>query len=264
MGEDALHVPQPLIQVMAVEDLPSPVPPLIHRQAEPPTDLPPTASSTMSFRLLRGRALVTALLKDPNSLFFAKPVDPVRDGCPTYLDEIKEPMDLGTISAKVEGRKYQTMGQLAYDVELVFANCRQFNNPGDALTLFADALEATYWREWARLGSPRMTPEERKAMLSLLNRTLKDARSHLFRIAVDPVALGIPHYHDIIPKDKARDLSLIKRKLEKGEYTSLEDVDQDFLLMIKNARNFNGADSFVTAAANELDNFWRAQRPQVG
>jgi len=46
-----------------------------------------------------------------------KPVRPIEDGCPTYLDEIKEPMDFGTIDKK----KYKTMGQLAYDIELVFA-----------------------------------------------------------------------------------------------------------------------------------------------
>ena len=48
-------------------------------------------------------------------------MDPVNDGCPTYLDEIKEPMDLGTIAKKLEGKKYKTMGDLAYDIELIFA-----------------------------------------------------------------------------------------------------------------------------------------------
>jgi len=156
------------------------------------------------------------------------------------------------------------MGQLAYDVELIFANCRQFNNPGDSVTGLADALEGTYWREWARVASVRMTSEEKKAMISLLNRVMKDTRSQYFRFAVDPAHLGIPHYHEIIPKDQARDLSLIKRKLEKGEYASLEDVDQDFLLMVNNAREFNGPDSFVTSAADELDHFWRSQRSQIG
>ena len=38
----------------------------------------------------------------------------------SYLDEIKEPMDLGTISKNIDTRRYKTMGQLAYDIELVF------------------------------------------------------------------------------------------------------------------------------------------------
>lgn len=51
---------------------------------------------------------------------FARPVDPIADGCPTYLQEIKEPMDLGTVSKKIDGKRYKTMGQLAYDIELIF------------------------------------------------------------------------------------------------------------------------------------------------
>lgn len=38
-----------------------------------------------------------------------------------YLDEIKHPMDLGTIGKKIEQKKYKTMGQFARDIELVFA-----------------------------------------------------------------------------------------------------------------------------------------------
>jgi len=38
-----------------------------------------------------------------------------------YLDEIKEPMDLGTIQTKIEEKRYKTMGKLAYDIELIFA-----------------------------------------------------------------------------------------------------------------------------------------------
>jgi transcription initiation factor TFIID subunit 2 len=36
------------------------------------------------------------------------------------LQEIKEPMDLGTIAKKVDAKRYKTMGDLAYDIELVF------------------------------------------------------------------------------------------------------------------------------------------------
>lgn len=38
-----------------------------------------------------------------------------------YLEEIKHPMDLGTIGKKIEQKKYKTMGQFARDIELVFA-----------------------------------------------------------------------------------------------------------------------------------------------
>ena len=43
------------------------------------------------------------------------------DGCPTYLEEIKKPMDFGTIGKKIETRKYKTMEAFASDIELVFS-----------------------------------------------------------------------------------------------------------------------------------------------
>jgi transcription initiation factor TFIID subunit 2 len=75
-------------------------------------------------------------------------------------------------------------------------SCRQFNPPGE-ITALADALESVYWREWPKAMTPKMTGDERKSMLALLNKALKDERSFFFREPVDPVALGIPTYFDM-------------------------------------------------------------------
>jgi hypothetical protein len=73
---------------------------------------------------------------------------------------------------------------------LTTPSCRQFNNPGDAVVLSADALQIIFWREWLKLGSPKMTPDERKSMMTLINRVLKDSRSEFFRVAgTPPVAM---------------------------------------------------------------------------
>jgi len=45
----------------------------------------------------------------------------VLDNCPTYYDEIKNPSDYQTITRKVDKKSYKTMGQLAHDIELIFA-----------------------------------------------------------------------------------------------------------------------------------------------
>jgi transcription initiation factor TFIID subunit 2 len=75
-------------------------------------------------------------------------------------------------------------------------SCRQFNPPGD-ITALADGLEAVYWKEWPKVVSPKMTGDEKKAMMSLINRALKEPICLFFREAVDPVALGIPQYFDM-------------------------------------------------------------------
>lgn len=50
-----------------------------------------------------------------------RPVDPIRDGCPTYFDEIRHPSDYQTITKKIDSKKFKTMGELANDIELIFA-----------------------------------------------------------------------------------------------------------------------------------------------
>jgi transcription initiation factor TFIID subunit 2 len=39
----------------------------------------------------------------------------------SYLEEIRRPMDLGTISSNIDKRKFKTMNELAVDIELVIA-----------------------------------------------------------------------------------------------------------------------------------------------
>lgn len=55
-------------------------------------------------------------------------------------------------------------------------------------------------------------------------------------------------YFQIIPKQDARDLSLIKRKLDNDEYTSFDAFEADFRLMLNNCYIFNGE----TSAAGEV------------
>lgn len=227
----------------------------------PPPSLPLTVKNKMPFRQKRAKTLINALMKEPNAIFFLRPVDPVRDGCPTYLDEIAEPSDFGTIQKNIELKKYSTMGQLARAIELVFSNCRQFNPPGP-ITDAAAITEALYWKEWPKAVSQKLLPEERKALTAVINRSFRDPLSQLFREPVDPIALGIPQYFDIIPQEDARDLSLIKQKLERGTYTTARQVDDDFELMLENCRVFNG-EGAISDIANQFGAWYKAQRAKM-
>ena len=66
--------------------------------------------------------------------------------------------------------------------------------------------------------------------------------------------LGIPTYFDIIPKKDARDLKLIRQKLDTDKYESVDAFEADINLMIRNAIIFNGAESEVGAIAQALQN----------
>ena len=255
---------------------PAPAPLYNLTRAKPPPNLPPTSSNPMPFRTRRAKVVLAALKKLPEAIIFLRPVDPVADGCPTYLEEISEPMDLGTIAKKMELKQYPTMGAFAYDVELVVANCWQFNPPGP-ITACADFVEKVFWQEWPKAVNPNMTPEEKKVVSGILSRSLKEAVGLLFRepgesavfgnlvmliCVVDPVALNIPQYFEIIPPEEARDLSLIKSKLDKGQYSSVDEVNTDIELMLDNARMFNGP-GYVTDEANKFAEWWAAQRAKA-
>lgn len=86
---------------------------------------------------------VKDLLKEECTEPFAEPVDPNDEGCATYYDRIKEPMDLGTISRRLEeaspGRAYylNTL-QVMRDLELVWSNCREFNGDFDPVCYEAE------------------------------------------------------------------------------------------------------------------------------
>ena len=62
------------------------------------SEVPDTENSVMEDgERTRCIAITKIMMKDDNAWPFLKPVDPIRDGCPTYYDVIENPMDLGTV-----------------------------------------------------------------------------------------------------------------------------------------------------------------------
>jgi transcription initiation factor TFIID subunit 2 len=179
-----------------------------------------------------------------------------------YYDEIKNPMDFGTINQRLNQNKYETMEDFRGDVILVFRNCRQFNPPGTFPYICADNVEAAFNKEWERAIEKRLEWGEKRSLQGILSQLLKEdmcvtillsalsltihpLSSFVFRVPVDPVLLQIPTYFDVIPKKDARDLGTIKQKLDTDKYESADAMKADIDLMIHNAIAFNGADSEV-------------------
>jgi transcription initiation factor TFIID subunit 2 len=75
---------------------------------------------------------------------------------------------------------------------------------------------------------------------------------------VDPIALGIPQYHEIIPKKDARDLKIIRTKLDSDRYDSAYSFEADLDLMVENAITFNGEDSEVGLVAVKMRDLYRS------
>ena len=69
---------------------------------------------------------------------------------------------------------------------------------------------------------------------------------------VDAIALGIPHYLDIIKKPM--DLSTIRFNLEQGEYETCERFEADIRLMFQNCYAFNPIGTDVFLLGTQLEN----------
>jgi transcription initiation factor TFIID subunit 2 len=220
---------------------------------------PVGATAGMPMNAKKCKAILQTLKKSPYSIFFRVPVDPVLDGVPTYFEEIANPMDLSTIEKMVNQDVYGSKADFAADVELVLANCRQFNPVGTEPWRHADELGRLWRREWGRALAPRLTPGEKRALVALLHRLRTHPSSLLFREPVDPVALGIPTYFDVILPQDARDLSLIDSKLKSDKYPSIQAFDADIRLMLRNCRTFNAPDPAILALADSFDAYYRSQ-----
>ena len=85
-----------------------------------------------------------------------------------------------------------------------------------------------------------MTKTRKVYLCNLLNRLLRenDKDSKPFAKPVDAVADGIPTYNTVV--ERAIDLRTLKENLRKGFYSTVEDFEADFNLMIENSIRFNG------------------------
>nr|POE65888.1 bromodomain-containing factor 1 [Quercus suber] len=76
-----------------------------------------------------------------------------------------------------------------------------------------------------------------------------------FLLPVDPVALNIPQYPDIIKSPM--DISTLEEKLKNDKYSSVQEFFNDFTLIIANCKTFNGPNHPISHAADSMDAYVR-------
>lgn len=90
----------------------------------------------------------------------------------------------------------------------------------------------------------------------MMNSLSKHSKAWIFNSPVDPVALGIKDYFDIIKKPM--DFSQIKENLKSHHYMSMREFVQDVELVFKNCYTYNGESSQVSLMCKEVqDEFLR-------
>lgn len=90
--------------------------------------------------------------------------------------------------------------------------------------------------------------------MPLIQELIDDQFGWVFHDAVDPVALGLPDYFDVVKNPMH--LELVKKKLENAIYSTMDAFARDVKLVFENAILYNGESSEVGALAQSmLDKF---------
>ncbi|KAK5101788.1 transcription initiation at TATA-containing promoter protein [Lithohypha guttulata] len=106
-----------------------------------------------------------------------------------------------------------------------------------------------------------VTPARLQHMKKVISNLKKSNASQAFRIPVDPVALKIPTYPDVIKKPM--DLSKIDNRLKLNQYASVVAFKNDFNQIVQNAVDFNGPDHTVTQAGRKMESSFINQMTQL-
>lgn len=92
-------------------------------------------------------------MKKPKHAAFASafyvPVDPVALNIPNYFTTIKNPMDLSTVTKKLQAGDYPRAKDFEADVRLIFSNCYKFNPVGNPVREMGKKLEAVFEEKWS-------------------------------------------------------------------------------------------------------------------
>eukprot|EP00834_Sanchytrium_tribonematis_P000416 NODE_8_length_66115_cov_0.981823.p1 type:complete len:1761 gc:universal NODE_8_length_66115_cov_0.981823:12928-18210(+) len=210
------------------------------------------------------------------SLCFREPIDPVALGIPDYFNVIKQPMDLQTIYTRLNNNEYGEVTKFRDDVILMLQNCYTFNSPGIQVYQDANTLESFFRQKWLsyypQIPVPRLASEKvvhkpipkdslvtsamQQTLCSdfnvrqVLNNLKKRKEAALFLKPVDPVALNIPTYPEIVKNPM--DFQTINDKIGNDEYEYLSEFVEDVELVFSNCWLFNPPGSYIHGAAIEL------------
>ncbi|KAJ6541894.1 hypothetical protein B0H19DRAFT_1175115 [Mycena capillaripes] len=129
--------------------VPKAKPPKPNGVAAKPVHALKAQASGMTLNDLRAsRSALKKLLGHKHAKIFQYPVDPIRDHAPNYFSVIKDPMDLQTMSHKLEEGKYSDRFAFQADFRLMMANAKTYNPVGSFVHDETLALETYFEKQW--------------------------------------------------------------------------------------------------------------------
>ncbi|KAJ1350736.1 hypothetical protein KIN20_006607 [Parelaphostrongylus tenuis] len=123
------------------------------REAKKPVkrkaEAPPPIVFPMEMNADLCRAMLDELECQPGVGPFLEPVD--LDLVPGYRETIANPIDIASIRNRVDAMCYETPEDFAADMELMFSNCRTFNEDDSPVGIAGATLQKFYHKRWRQL-----------------------------------------------------------------------------------------------------------------
>ena len=143
------------------------------------------------------------------------------------------------------------------------ANAKPAETIGEAQVQLAAAAAAPAAPEVqpAEYSTAPITPAQKTFLIERMKNLKKAKYSVPFLKPVDPVALNIPNYPDIVKNPM--DIGTMDRKLKMDEYGSVQEFVDDFNLIISNVHLFNGPGHFITGQGLSMRSYFISMLQKV-
>uniref|UniRef100_A0A7N6BQ04 Protein polybromo-1 n=1 Tax=Anabas testudineus TaxID=64144 RepID=A0A7N6BQ04_ANATE len=212
---------------------------------------------------------------------------PSRKEYPDYYQQIKQPIALNQIRAKMKNGEYETVEQIEADLNLMFENAKRYNMPNSSIYKRAFRLQQIMQAKKREL--LRRDEEDGDSILSSDTGSIK-RKSHKKNIKknrmkalyaavteareagtnrrlcdlfmVKPSKKDYPDYYNVILEPM--DLKTIEHNIRNERYTTEEALMDDMKLMFRNARHYNEEGSQVYNDADILEKILKDKRKELG
>ncbi|XP_011612227.1 protein polybromo-1-like [Takifugu rubripes] len=212
---------------------------------------------------------------------------PSRREYPDYYQQIKQPIALQQIRAKMKNNEYESLEQIDADLSLMFENAKRYNMPNSSIYKRAFRLQQIMQSKKRELlrgeeedgdsilssdaGSIKRKSHKKnvkKNRMKALFAAVTEAREagtnrrlcDLFM--VKPSKKDYPDYYKVILEPM--DLKTIEQSIRSERYNTEDALMEDMKLMFRNARHYNEEGSQVYNDADILEKILKDKRKELG
>ncbi|CAF1503811.1 unnamed protein product, partial [Adineta ricciae] len=186
-----------------------------------------------------------------------------------YYNSISDPIDFTQIQQKIHSEEYTTLEQLYDDIELLINNAKSFYRKNSSEWKDANELSKYFY---SKTKSETIDSYYFEEFFTAIYNAQIDDRPITDIFLFLPSRKIYPDYYLIVTKPI--DLKMIAMKIQNNEYCTLDDMENDLLLMIANARKYNDPKSqiykdacalkkIITNVRNELDSALKSSNDRL-